>query len=186
MNLQLLRRHLAYRLRRLGWQGNAGLALLLVSLAYAGLVLLPAYRHGEQLAQQVGEAEARLKKAESEPASHQPTTPGEQLLAFYQAFPKGATVPDWLSEIYAIADNQKLPLDNGEYALTRSPSGRLDRFRIAFPVKASYPQIRKFIAAALATAPALALDGIYLKRDKVGDGVVDARIVFILYLEKGA
>ena len=105
-------------------------------------------------------------------------------MAFYGAFPKGATIPDWLSKIYTIADQQKLDLEVGEYSLTQAKSGRLDQFRIVFPVKGSYPQIRKFIGAALATAPALALDSLSLKRDKVGDGSVDARIVFLLYLEK--
>ena len=45
-------------------------------------------------------------------------------------------------------------------------------------------QIRKFIGVAMATAPALALDSISIKRDKVGEGTVSALIVFLLYLEK--
>ncbi|MBS1159152.1 MAG: hypothetical protein H6R15_1571 [Proteobacteria bacterium] len=186
MNARLLRRHLSYRLHRLGWPGTAGFALLLAALTY-GLVVFPATaRRADQLAQQLAAARGQLQRTAGQPANGQPASPDEQLRAFYQAFPKGATVPDWLGEIYSLAGQQQLALEAGEYTLTRAPSGRLDRFRIAFPVKGSYPQIRRFIAAALATAPALSLDGIYLKRDKVGDGTVDARIVFLLYLEKGA
>lgn len=186
MNAALIRRHLIYRLRCLGWQGTAGLVLTIVAMAYAAAVLPSARARVEQFDRQIVEAGARLKKAELEPEKHTPTTPGEQLLAFYKEFPDGATAPDWLGKIYAIAAEQQLALDVGEYALTQAQSGRLDKFRIAFPVKGTYPQLRKFIGAALSTAPALALDGVYLKRDKVGDGTVDARVVFLLYLEKGA
>jgi hypothetical protein len=186
MNLRLLRQHLIYRLRQLGWVGGAATSLLLGATIYALLTFPAANQRLDQLAEQLGKASEQLKLAEQQPAGNQPLPPGEQLQTFYQAFPKGTTVPDWLGEIYRIAGQQQLALEAGEYALTQSPAGRLDRFRIALPVKATYPQIRRFIATALSTAPALALDGIYLKRDKVGDGIVDARIVFLLYLEKGA
>ena len=186
MNASLLRRKLTYHLRRLGWQGASGLVMIIAAVVYASITLTAASIRTERLDQQLVEATARLNQAEESPATHKPTTPAEQLLAFYQEFPKGAAVPDWLEKIYAIANEQKLALDVGEYTLTKTQSGRLDQFRIALPVKGTYPQIRKFIHAALSTAPALALDGLYLKRDKVGEGTVDARIVFLLYLEKGA
>ncbi|MFZ4538058.1 hypothetical protein [Propionivibrio sp.] len=186
MNASMVHRQLTYRLRRLGWQGISGLFLTLAALAYAITILLPASARTDQLDKQITQASARLKQGELESVTHKPTTPGEQLLAFYEEFPQGASVPDWLGKIYAIAEELQLSLDAGEYSLTRADSGRLDKFRIAFPVKGTYPQLRKFISASLSTAPALALDGIYLKRDNVGEGTVEARIVFLLYLEKGA
>ncbi|MFZ2268600.1 MAG: hypothetical protein WAV95_13580 [Azonexus sp.] len=186
MNARRLQQQLIYRLRQLGWVGGAASVLLLGAVVYALVTFPAASQRLDQLAEQLARTSGQLKQAEQQPASEQALPPGEQLQTFYQAFPKGTTVPDWLGEIYRIAGQQQLTLEAGEYALTQSPAGRLDRFRIALPVKATYPQIRRFIATALATAPALALDGIYLKRDKVGDGVVDARIVFLLYLEKGA
>ena len=186
MNSVLLRRRSAYYLRRLGWQGLSGLTLIIAALVFASIAYTSANNRSERLERQLVEASARLKQAEADPATRKPTTPTEQLLAFYQEFPKGASVPDWLEKIYAIADEQKLALDVGEYTLSKAQAGRLDQFRIAFPLKGTYPQIRKFITAALSTAPALALDGLYLKRDKVSEATVDARIVFLLYLEKGA
>ena len=184
MNAALLRRQLAYRLRSLGLPGMLGLALIAVAVGYLFAVLLPANARSRQLEQRIAEISTRVPGAD-QAAGNEAITPTEQLMAFYRAFPKGATIPDWLGKIYTLADQQKLDLEVGEYALTQVKSGRLDQFRIVFPVKGSYPQIRKFIGAALATAPALALDSLYLKRDKVGEGTVDARIVFLLYLEKG-
>jgi len=186
MNAARLRHVLAYRLRWLRWQGVSGLLLTLVALVYALLALPAASARLALDERQIIDAAARLREAETAPDKRTPTTPAEQIAAFYTEFPAGATVPDWLEKIYALAETQGLALDAGEYALSQGAPGRLEKFRISFPVKGSYPQIRKFIAAALATAPALALDGLYLKRDKVSDGSVDARIVFLLYLEKGA
>ncbi len=183
MNASLIRRRLAYAFRRLGWPGIAGLSLLLAAGVFAAAVVVPDRDRMRQLDHRIASAAARLQAPE---AAGRTLTPGEQLAAFYQAFPKGTTVPDWLGKIYGIAGEQKLSLDVGEYALTHSQAGRLDRFRISLPIKGSYPQIRRFIAAALATAPALSLESVYFKREKVAEGSVDAKVVFLLYLEKGA
>ena len=181
MNASLLRRQLAYRFLRLGLPGMIGFALIAATIGYLFAVMIPASARNSQIEQRIAEASINLHNAGQAARNG---TPAEQLIAFYQAFPKGATIPDWLGKIYTIADQQKLDLEVGEYSLTQEKAGRLDQFRIVFPVKGSYPQIRRFIGAALATAPALALDSLSLKRDKVGDGSVDARIVFLLYLEK--
>ncbi len=185
MNTLLLRRRLVYTFMRLGLPGAIGLALLVAAAGYALAILLPTVSRIEKLDERIATATIQLQSAKDAKASA-PLTPTEQLNAFYQAFPKGATVPDLLGKIYAVAGEQKLSLEIGEYVLTKSRSGRLDQFRIVFPVKGSYPQIRRFIGAALATAPALALESVNMKREKVADGVADARIVFLLYLEKGA
>lgn len=184
MNAAMLKRQLAFRLRRLGLPGMLALAMIAGTIGYLFAAVLPARAHNEQLERQLAEASTKMQVA-GQAATNRQMTPTEQLLAFYQTFPKGVTIPDWLGKIYAIADEQKLDLEIGEYSLVNDKSSHLEQFRITFPVKGAYPQIRKFIGAALATAPALALDSISLKRDKVGDGLVEARIVFLLYLEKG-
>lgn len=178
-----LRHQLAYRLRRVGRPGVAGLCLLAVAFVYAAVVLPAASARSARLAAQIAASEESLRRAPPTPEGAAPTT-DEQLRAFYAGFPKGVTVPDWLEKIYALADEQQLALEAGEYGLTRAGSGRLDQFKITFPLKAAYPQLRQFIAGALRTAPALALEGLTLKREQVGDGEVEARLVFLLYLEK--
>lgn len=178
MNTALARRRLAWWMQRQGLPGMLGLAGFALALAFGLTVLLPDSARNHQLEQQL----TRLLQSGQAPAAA--NTPLDKLAGFYESFPRGETIPDWLDKIYGIADQQKLNLELGEYALTQAKSSRLDQFRIVFPVKGSYPQIRKFISAALATAPALALDSVSLKRDKAGDGNVDARIVFLLYLEK--
>jgi Tfp pilus assembly protein PilO len=183
MNLALLRRTAVFHLRHLGLPGKLGLILTAAFLGYLFVVALPAKMHGTQSAQRIAELSMQMDAAARNKANAA-MTPAEKLAEFYRAFPKETTIPDWLGKIYAIADKQKLALEIGEYSLTQVKAGQLNQFRIVFPVKGNYPQIRKFIAATLATAPALALDSIDLKRDKVGESVADGRIVFLLYLEK--
>lgn len=179
MNVALLQRQLAYRLRRMGWPAVSGVALMV--LAGAGAVA-PHMANSARI-DQLDHRLARLKLSANAPANERPTSATEQLMAFYDEFPRVASVPDWLGNIHVIAKQQQLALDVGDYTLTHVHAGRLDKFRIAFPVKGSYPQIRKFIRAALAMSPALALDSIYLKRDNASEAAVEARIVFQLYLE---
>lgn len=191
MNARMLARHLRHRGERLGWAASLGIVLLLAALLYALISVRAASARAERFAAAATQANAEVARQASaasgaSAAPKTPTTPAEQIVAFYKEFPKGESVPDWLESVYAIAENEKLSLEVGEYLLTKSAGGKLDHFKITLPVKGSYPQLRKFINAALATVPSLALDGIYLKRDKVGDGAVDARVVFLLYLERGA
>ena len=55
--------------------------------------------------------------------------------------------------------------------------------RITLPVKGSYPQIRRFAAAAMAALPTLSLQSAQLRRDKIGDDRVEGRLVFVLFME---
>ena len=184
MTIRLIGRRLTFWLRHLGWPGIIGLALLLGAIGYLFAIIMPAIEQGHQTRALIAQATLKLQAADRADKD-KIASPAEQLAGFYRAFPRETSIPDWLGKIYAIAEQQRLDLETGEYSLIQVKSSRLDQFRIVFPVKGNYPQIRKFIGAALATAPALALDSLTLKRDKVGDATVDGRIVFLLYLEKG-
>jgi hypothetical protein len=184
MNAAALQRQISYRLGRLSWPGWLGLALLLAAAAYVVAVVLPAARESERLDRRIAAAAAQTQADQA--GQGRPLSTSEQLAQFYETFPKGTTVPDWLGKLNGIAVKQNLSLDVGNYSLVRNQSARLDQFRITLPIKGSYPQVRKFIATALATAPALSLESVAFKRDKVGDERIDARVDFLLFLEKGA
>jgi Tfp pilus assembly protein PilO len=146
--------------------------------------VIPASREIERLDRRIAVATAQARSDKA--GEGRPLSAGEQLAQFYAAFPKGTTVPDWLGKLNALAVKQGLSLDVGNYSLVRNQSARLDQFRITLPIKGTYPQVRKFIAAALASAPALSLESVTFKRDKVSDDRIDARVDFLLFLEKGA
>ena len=184
MKTRLLRRQFFYLLRRWRSQGAGGLLLILIALVVAATQMMRFQARIDKTDRQIAQVTSQLESARQTPTRSLPITPAQQLEAFYQPFPPGASVPDWLAKIYALADEQQLVLEAGDYVLNHAETGRLDKFTITLPVRGSYPQLRRFIRAALMTAPALALERIDLKRDNVAQGSVEARIVFLLFLEK--
>ncbi len=113
-------------------------------------------------------------------------TATDSLADFYGSFPPSARLPDLLEKVYAAADRQELKLDQGEYRVIRDNAGGLMQFQILFPVKGTYPQIRKFVAAALADVPTLSLDSIEFERQKVGDPNVEAKVKLVVYLGRAS
>lgn len=176
--------HAAYFSRRAGVPGWLGILGLLAALAFLMMEAIPA---SQRLAGMVAQKEAAEKRLAQLTGAQRNAdlTPAQRLAAFYGDFPQGAKVPDVLASIYETATAQHLALELGEYALTKAPGGRLDQFRITLPVKGPYPQVRKFAAEVLVAHPSLSLESMSLRREKVADGSVDGRIVFLLFLEHG-
>lgn len=172
----------AWLARRIGVPGGTGVATLLGALSLLVVQAIPAVGHLDDLDRQQTAARARLAAPATQPDAAS-LTPAQQLAAFYEDFPRGAKIPDVLARINQIAEEEKLALELGEYAFSKAQGGRLDEFHITLPVKGSYPQVRKFAAAALAAHPSLSLESLSLRREKVGEGAVEGRIVFLLFLE---
>jgi hypothetical protein len=170
-----------YFLRRIGVPGWLGTLCLVAALAFLSVQVLPAFDHLATLERRQAAAQAKLAQQAGGPGAI--LTPAQQLAAFYGDFPQGAKIPDVLARIHDIAEEQKLALELGEYALSKAQGGRLDQFRITLPVKGPYPQVRKFAAEALAELPALSLESLSLRREKVAEGAVEGRIVFLLFVE---
>jgi len=181
MNANVLSHWFVYRFRRLGLPGWAGVAMLVVALAYTFTVALPAR---ERIAADGAESGRLARGIKVRAGQPEPLSPTDQLAGFYKVFPRETTIPDWLDKLNDVADEHEIELDTGDYALNKVQSGRLDQFRIALPVQATYPQIRGFIDDALSSAPALALESVAFKRDSVDEDFISARVVFRLFLEK--
>lgn len=173
-------RTLKYWMGLMSRTGLAGLALLAMTMGTLVSVVLPGQRHQSQL-------EERVEQLKTAPiTTNTPAPPPEtQLAGFYRAFPKGGTTPDWLQKIYDAASSHGLSLDQGEYILLSDGAAKLDQYRIVFPVKGTYPQLRSFSDEVLRAVPAIALEAVSFKREKVADGSVEARLTFLLYLERG-
>ena len=107
----------------------------------------------------------------------------QEIAEFYKQFPAGASLPKWLRLIDTTALKRHLVLNRGDYKLTQSKQGQLQRYEIVLPVSGSYVQIRQFIADVLQQLPALALSDLQMKRDNVMSPVVEARLVFVLFLQ---
>jgi Tfp pilus assembly protein PilO len=182
MNAVALQRQLQYRLAQLGGVGTLGLVMALAAvlgwftLIRAGeLELTNAHKKLAALQQQV---QSKSSLPVSSALNHE-----EQLRVFYTSFPAGDKVPDALSRIYRAAEKQELMLETGEYTWLQTGSERLARYRIALPVKGTFKQVLGFMDAVLQDNTTLALENASFKRDKVDDAAVEAKLVFVVFVD---
>ena len=173
--------HIRYWLGLVGRSGVVGIALLVVAAALVGSVVVPQQERVSELEQEI-ESLRRAPATETEVAL--PESQELSVEKFYRSLPQSATTPDWLQRIFDAASTNGVVLEQGEYILLSNPNAKLEQYRIVFPLKGTYPQLRKFTAGALEAVPALALESLLFKREKIADGSVDAKITFLLYLER--
>ena len=162
----------------LGWPGVVGLGLLVSIAGFHVSTLAPQQLRLEALREENIQLRQRAKTS----ASDAPQGPAEKLAAFYAFFPPSKSLPDLLERIFASAKRQSLALEHGEYRALKDSVGGLTRYQVTLPVRGSYPQIRKFVDAALAEVPALSLDSIQFERRKIGDATVDAKLKLVVFL----
>lgn len=165
---------------KIGWPGTLGIGLLVFSVVFFVVGIIPERQRFESLRSEIETLRARNGLA----LTNEETTPSRlaQLQTFYEFFPALATVPAWLSKIHSAAETRGLHLEKGDYKLIRENDQKLARYQITFPVKGSYQQIRTFVNDVLSAAPAAALEDITLKREGVGNPVLDAEIKVTLYV----
>ena len=176
--------------KRLGAWGLLGVVIILASSIFYVVNFLPT---SERLLQAQNELLNKLedtKKNGRENSQKQTSaqaapaqTSAQEIAEFYKQFPAGASLPIWLRLINTTALKQHLVLNRGDYKLTQTKQGQLQRYEIVLPVSGSYVQIRQFIADVLQQLPALALSDLQLKRDNVMSPTVEARLVFVLFLQ---
>ncbi|GAB3473742.1 GspMb/PilO family protein [Azotobacter salinestris] len=171
------------RLRRLGWPGAVGAALLVLATAHGLLGLWPAWQEREALAGRIVEARERQVRIERG-VELPPQGPGQQLADFHRQLPAQPAATATIDRIYAAARAENLSLARGEYSLGIDPKTRLARYRILLPVRAGYPQLRRFLHSLLAEVPALVLEDVEFKRKEIHQTELDGRIRMTLYLSR--
>lgn len=168
-----------FYLGRLGRVGATGALLIGASLAYQqgvvrpNTVALDEQRVRNEQARRATEAQRAQEMSEANAG-----LAGQPALA-----PAAAAA---LRRLFDAADKAGLGLDQGEYRLTEVKDAHLRRYQLSLPVYGGYPEIRTFVAQALNADPALALNAIQLRRDRIESPDLEALLNFTLYLEMGA
>jgi hypothetical protein len=169
---------IVYGAESVGRSGILGLGLL----AFIGGFYFSAFRPEQMRLEELRIQVSKLEDSRARAAREEPKTPSDKLNAFYGSLPPSNHIADLLKKVYGAADRQALKLEQGEYRAVRGNASRLTDYQVILPVKGTYPQVRKFVAAALAEVPNLSLDSIQFQRQKVGDPMVDAKVKLVLYL----
>lgn len=176
--------------KTLGVWGLLGIVILLASSIFYLVDFMPT---SKQLLQAQNELQNKLehtKKNVRERSQKEiviqvapAQTSTQEIAMFYKQFPAGASLPKWLRLIDTTALKRHLVLNRGDYKLTQFKQGQLQRYEIVLPVSGGYVQIRQFITDILQQLPALALSDLQIKRDNAMSPIVEARLVFVLFLQ---
>jgi hypothetical protein len=164
-------------LRRLGAPGVAGIGVLAACAAMVVSAQQP-------LEARIAAGRAALESRDARPGGGgAPLTPEAGLEAFYRFFATGVGAEQQLERLFALARRHQLQLLQGSYRYNQSPGEKLARYEVTLPVKGSYAQIRRFLAAALNDIPVAALDRIAFERKRAADSQVEAAIRFTLFID---
>lgn len=162
---------------RLGWPGLLGLALL----AGAGVIELGAVAQLKEgnagLAEQVAQLRARAAARAAAPP------PVSGALA---DLPGSHALAPVVAAVHAGARRRQVALDQGEYVWQREAGSRFARYRMIFPARGGYPQLRGWVADMLAAHPELTLEEFNFRRENIGSEIVEARVRFVLRVEDRA
>ncbi|MBI3526785.1 MAG: hypothetical protein HY067_02335 [Betaproteobacteria bacterium] len=166
--------------QRLGWQGVAGLGLLIATCAFCAGVIAP-------LDSRISEFKAKmsLPKARRDTANAlRAPDPAAELDAFYRAFPGDDALTGLLAKLHGIGEKNGMALQQADYRAIDERGPRLGQYRISVPATTTYPQLKHFLAAVLTEMPNLSLDQISLQRHAIADARVDVQMQFTLYLRQ--
>ncbi len=158
-----------YQVRRLGSATLTGI----VALATAVSIYI-SYNMPQGAA--VSALQAELAHA---PARTATVTPNGAPLA---SLPLRSDVTDVVAKVYQEAKAAGVELPRGQYEYIPPRDGVAARYRLTFPVRATYPQLRGFLDRTLIALPAVAVEGLRIERKTVGDGNVDAEVKFAAYV----
>jgi hypothetical protein len=165
---------------RIGPVGMIGVAILATCAGYYAGSIEPQRRHLALLRD--GGAVAEAPRAARGPAHDT----GRQLLQFAADFPDERQLASLLGRLYALGEREGVRLSQGEYRFVEPDALGMVQYKIVLPVVASYPALRRFVAATLTEMPSLAVTQINLQRDRIGQGQVDARLELTLHLRGGS
>ena len=163
--------HTGYQLRRLGTTTLAGITAMVTALTVFLVYNLP---QGHAVTALQGQL-ARLATSGATAA----TTPNSATLA---SLPQRREAPEVVAKVYEEAKAAGIELPRGQYEYVPARDGVAARYRMTFPVHASYPQIRSFLDRTLLALPAVAVEGLRIERKSVGDGSVDAEVKLAAYV----
>jgi hypothetical protein len=175
-------------MNRLYWYGQRCLHTLgLVGLMGLVLLGLAAYVwwHAMPLMRQALESAELARPERESPQMAQPADPEQQLKTFYAAYWPVASAGKAQARLAALARQQGLELPQGNYRQEAETGGHLLRVDLVYNLKAEYPAIRDFVAAAEAAQPGLRLRRYQLQRAQVGEPQIEARLEFALWLRAG-
>jgi hypothetical protein len=165
------------------WLMRRGPALCLAVVLLALGLVLWAWLLPQRMAQAIAMQQPLPAPASLVPAPPPPSA-NENLALFYQTLGERRYAEQQVRTLFGLAAKTGLSLRQGEYRFGQDRAAGLSTYQITLPVRGPYQNIWQFALQALAAMPFAALDEISLRREAIGDPVVEARLRFTLYLKE--
>lgn len=163
----------------LGHAGVVGIGLAVFAAALYASSVAPTRDELKQL--QAHAARVARVGGDSAAGTYAATTSVKQLDRFQQRLPAFSDAPALVLKLHAIAASNGVVLDTGEYQLFRDRNSNISRYQITLPLKASYPQVRLFLAQLLDEIPAMSLDEISIRRESINARGAETRVRLTAY-----
>lgn len=170
-----VRHQLHYQLERHGRLAAVSLGVLLLALGLQWLWVDGLHAQNQVLREALSaqRAQAAKPQAVDEKAQSQ--------AEFLASLPDTGQVLEVIAVLNQAASRHQVVLANAEYRLTRQGSGP-SRYQITLPLRAGYVPLHAWLADVLNALPSAALDDISLKREDVGQTVLDARVRLTVFM----
>lgn len=161
---------LRYLGERLGWPGLLGAALALAAAATD-------LHFAAELDARNAALEAQIAQWRTRLAAQPVDLPATESRAL-ERLPGGNDLAPIVAMVHARARERRISLEQGEYVLQGGSAQQAARYRMLFPVRGSYPQLRGWAADVLSSRPDLALEEFSFRREQIGSETVEARVRF--------
>lgn len=159
---------------------------LAVLVAAGGMALWLGWLQPTQDAlQAVQQALAQPVAAPAAPAPSPQLREGEHLQALQDALKRSADAPELVRSLDQLAQAQQIAWSQGEYQTQMHASTGLLQVQVTQPVRAGYPQLRRYIESVLRAHPNASLDQVNARRDNVGQAQLDARLRWSFWVHTG-
>lgn len=175
MHGQLLR-----TMRRAGWAGMLGVLLAIAAvLVYFGGHAYLENRHAALATERVYLARS-LAVTETRPDA--PRAGG--VVGFYARFPALAELPRTLTRLHFLADKHAIEHERTDYRSRDEVGTPLLRVTLNLPVRGDFGQMYSWLGEAQAELQELALETISIRQSDDGPGVVEAELVFVVFVRR--
>jgi hypothetical protein len=176
-NVQLVLAWLRYGVERLGWPGLLGLVLGGAAATLWLAVVIPLEADTAEQRANIVALRARL---EAQPETGIVPAAEARKLA---GLPGGNALLPLVAAVHAGARQHRIVLELGEYVWQRESGNRPARYRMIFPARGNYANLRGWTTVLLAAQPELVLEEFDLRRENIGSETLDARVQFSVRLE---
>jgi hypothetical protein len=164
---------------RHGWAWPLALFVAVITGAAYWMVLQPARAALVATQAELG----REQSASAKTKTVEPPSETQQLTALSAALRASPPPAELVRRMAALAQAEQIALPQGEYQQQVHGSTQVVQVHVTQAVRASYPQLRRYIESVLRTIPNASLDQVAARRENVGQAQLEVRLRWSLWMQ---